>query len=169
MGWADRAGSYEEHRRRLIAAGFPVAILVVFSLTLIYELADLVKDPAIFLAEAVPNALQLSSLLVALVLVRGPLQSRAELVALGIDLFYTAVLVGRLLLPETTGSGTALFLSLKMLATAVLFPWSAQLQYVSVAISLALYFGMIAVSGRSVEDRGQRALGRGVATAAGTD
>ena len=71
--------------------------------------------------------------------------------ALATDLGFTAVLAGRLLLPTTTESGTALFLSLKLLATAALFPWHPQFQYVSAASTLLLYYAAIVLTGRTLD------------------
>ncbi len=134
---------YAAHRERLIAAGFPAATLLVFGVTLLYQLADLIASPVAFRDEFAINLLQLLIPLVALALARGPLRHRVHLVALGMDFAYTAALAGRLLLPTTTVSGTALFLSLKMLATALLFPWGVRTQYVSAGLTLTLYWSLL--------------------------
>ena len=136
---------YAAQREQLIAAGFPTTALVVFGVTLLYQCADLIFVPAAFRAELKVDLLQLSIPLLALALARGPFRGRVERVALGADLAYTAVLAGRLLLPTTTVSGTALFLSLKMLATALLLPWDARTQYVSAFITVVLYWGLLAM------------------------
>ncbi|MGH7292084.1 MAG: GAF domain-containing protein, partial [Myxococcota bacterium] len=90
-----------------------------------------------------------------LILARGVLRQHAETVALATDFAFTAVLAGRLLIPTTTLSGTALFLSLKMLATAVLWPWRPQLQYVSAAGTLVLYYVVLTWSDRSLSQTHQ--------------
>jgi len=149
-GMNEAGQSYREHRRRLIAAGFPTSVFVVFSLTLLYQLAVLVKHPSEFRAEIVPNAVQLGVLIVALAVARGAFRPHVEAIALIGDLAYTAILAGRILLPTTTVSGTALFLSLKMVGTALLFPWSMRCQYASIAATLGLYWGCMVLSGRPV-------------------
>jgi PAS domain S-box-containing protein len=145
-----RSRAYRADRQQLLAAGFPGAMLVIFGSCLIYEFIDLLNHPAIFRAELAPNLLQLIVPLLAFALVRGPLRSRAEAVAVGADLTFTVVLAARLFLPTTTVSGIALFLSLKMVATALLFPWMAAFQYASVCVTLLLYWCGIAASGHSL-------------------
>ncbi len=145
-----RSTAYAVHRQHLLAAGFPKAILLIFGSCLIYELIDLLNQPAVFRAEIGPNMLQLIVPLAAFVLVLGPLRSRAEAVAVAADLAFTLLLAARLFLPTTTVSGTALFLSLKMVATALLFPWMATFQYASVCVTILVYWGAIAASGHSL-------------------
>jgi len=140
------APSYTIHRQRVLAAGFPTAVGVVVGLTLIYALVDLLKVAND--GQLLSYSLELAVPLIGLALARGPLAEHAESVALASDLCFTAVLTLRLLLPATTVSGTALFLSLKMLATAVLFPWRPQLQYVSSVSTLLLYYALILLTGR---------------------
>ncbi len=143
------APSYAVHRRRALAAVFPIAVAVMVALTLIYAVVDLFK--LLTNGQLVSYGLEILVPLLALALARGPLAARVEGVALATDLGFTAVLAGRLLLPSTTESGTALFLSLKLLATAALFPWHPQLQYVSAASTLLLYYAGIVLTGRTLE------------------
>jgi len=139
--------AYAEHRERLIAANFSATVLVIISVTLLYVFAVVAKGTDAFRAELAANALQLLVPVVALLLARGPLRSRVEHVALGLDLAYTALLAYRLFLPTANISGTALFLSLKMLSTAVLFPWRATFQQASVLLTLTLYVGAAWLAG----------------------
>src|SRR4029453_17558311 len=114
-----RAASYPDERRRALAVAFPIAAVVVVVLIGIYAAVDQYRRPngGQFLTYLVELAVPIA----ALVLARGRLARHLQAVALATDLSFTVVLAGRLFLPTTTESGTALFLSLKMLATAVLF------------------------------------------------
>jgi PAS domain S-box-containing protein len=143
------APSYAAHRGRALAAAFPTAVAVIVAVTLIYAVADLVKTRAA--GQAASYALELAIPVLGLLLARGALRQRAEAVALGTDLAFTAVLAGRLLLPTTTISGTALFLSLKLLATALLFPWQPPLQYLSAVTTILLYYAAIVLGGRTLD------------------
>jgi PAS domain S-box-containing protein len=129
--------------------GFPTAVAVIVALTLTYAVVDLLRMPSA--GQFLSYGLELAVPLLGLALARGPLRRHAEGVALASDLCFTAVLAGRLLLPTTTLSGTALFLSLKLLATAALFPWHPQLQYISAASTMLLYYAAIALSGRTLD------------------
>jgi PAS domain S-box-containing protein len=70
---------------------------------------------------------------------------RAVWVVLGGDVLYTGALIAQLLLPNTEVSGIALFLSVKMLATALFLPWGATTQIFSVLLSLLLYLVALAL------------------------
>ena len=144
------AASYSLHRQRALASAFPTAVAVVVALTLLYAVAAILKSPG--QGQILSYALELAAPLLALLLVRGPLATHPEGVALATDLCFTAVLSGRLVLPETTESGTALFLALKLLATAALFPWHPRLQYVSAASTMGLYFAAITLAGRHLNE-----------------
>ena len=140
--------TYADHRRRLTAASLPVAAAVIFAVTLLYALAEAIRSPAGF-RDTLPDYLtELAFPVVAVWLLRGPLRRFPEWIALAFDLVFTATLAHMLLQPTTTTSGSALFFSLKMLATALFFPWSARLQYLSASITLLLYWSVIAISGR---------------------
>lgn len=141
--------AYTTHRRRLTAASLPAVAAVTFSVTLLYALAEAIRSPAGF-QDTLPEYLAELAIPVAAVwLVRGPLRLFPEWVALAFDMTYTAALAHMLLQPTTTTSGSALFFSLKMLATALFFPWGARLQCLSASITLVLYWSVIGMSGRA--------------------
>ncbi len=145
--------SYASHRQRVVAAGFPAAVAVVLAMTALYAIIDLSRRPTG--AQALTYALALAVPVGGLLLARTRLQRHAETVALGADLLFTGILAGRLLLPTTTLSGTALFLSLKLLATAVLWPWHPQIQYLSAALTLLAYYAALVASGRYIDETHQ--------------
>jgi PAS domain S-box-containing protein len=147
------APSYAAHRERVLAAGFPVAVAVVVGLTLLYVVVDLPKAPTA--GQFVTYGLELLVPLAGWLVARTVLHRHVEAAALATDLCFTAVLAGRLLLPTTTTSGTALFLSLKMLATSVLWPWHPQRQYVSAFCTMMVYLIVVAVSDRTVVETHQ--------------
>ena len=143
------APSYGVHRQRALAAAFPTAVGVIVALTLIYAVVDDLKTPTD--GQLLSYCVELAIPLLALALARGPLAAHPEGVALATDLGFTAVLAGRLLLPTTTASGTALFLSLKLVATAALFPWHPYLQYISAVSTLLLYYSAMVLAGRTFD------------------
>ena len=96
--------------------------------------------------------LQLVIPLVAWSLVRKRFRQYAEFVALGTDLAFAACLSAQLFAPETNSSGSVVFLSLKMMTTAVLFPWRAGLQYLSATVTVLMYYLCLVLSHRSSYD-----------------
>jgi signal transduction histidine kinase len=142
------AASYALHRQRVLASAFPIAAVVIVALTTFYAAVDMIWRPNA--AQLATYALEIAVPLVALALARGPMARHAEAMAFAADLAFTAVLAGRLMIPSTTESGTALFLSIKMLATAALFPWNPRLQYLASASTLLLYYTAIAFTGRTL-------------------
>ena len=143
------APSYAAHRERVVASAFSSVIAVIAAVTLVYAGADLFKTSTD--GQWLTYALVLAIPLLGLLLARSLSTEHAEGVALATDLCFTAVLAGRLLLPTTTVSGTALFLSLKLLATAVLFPWHPMRQYISAASTIAFYYAAIILGGRTLD------------------
>ena len=142
------AASYALHRQRVLASAFPIAAVVIVALTVTYAAIDMMWRPNA--AQLATYALEIAVPLVALALARRPLARHAEAMAFAADLAFTAVLAGRLMIPSTTESGTALFLSIKMLTTAALFPWNPRLQYLASASTLLLYYAAIAFTGRTL-------------------
>lgn len=144
------AESYRQHRQGLIVSGLPLACAIVFAVTLLSELTELYLRPEHFYVALVPNVVQLVIPVVGYVLLRGAPCTTIEAGTLALDISYTLTMTSRLLLAGTNVPSLALFLSLKMLATAVLFPWQAYIQHLSVSLSLFLYCLMFLVSGRTI-------------------
>jgi len=146
MTSADEAavGAYEQHRHDQLVTSLPRAAAVMVGVILLYAAGELAVE-GISLPSLLFYALQAAILVLGVRLAQGPLRSQAELVALAIDLLCSAALVGRLLDPATTVSGTALILSLKMVATALLLPWRVRVQYASAGVALACYCAMLAL------------------------
>jgi len=145
--------SFDAHRQQLIRANLPLAAAVLSLVTILYGSAELVLNPPGFQSAAIPYLFLVAMPWVAVWLAHGPLAHRAEHVALATDVLYTAVLGALLLQPVTTLSGAALFFTLKMVATALFFAWRARTQYFSASIALAVYWGVVAYSGRVIEAR----------------
>ncbi len=143
--------SFHSHLQQLIAANLPLSAGVISGMTLLYAGAEWLLNRPAFLSAALPYAFLIAVTWCAVWLARGPLAPNAERVALAADVLYTAMLAGLLLEPTTTLSGSALFFALKMVATALFFPWQARTQYLSAAISLSVYWGFLAISGRVIE------------------
>jgi PAS domain S-box-containing protein len=127
----------------------------VFAITLVYAGAEFLRSPAQLRAALLLYLVQLTIPAVFLWLARGPwLQQNAEWSVLVADLAYTSALALRLFLPTEPISGVALFLSLKMVATAILFPWNPRFQAISAASTVTLYCTFLAGSGRTIEFTG---------------
>jgi PAS domain S-box-containing protein len=147
------ASSYVAHRQHAVAASFAAGVVVIVSLTGAYAAVDLVRTPNRW--EALTYSVELLVPPLALLLARGPLRRHVEATVLGADALFTALLTARLLIPSITVSGTALFLVLKLIATALLFPWHPLFQYASAAATLAAYFAAMLISGREFTDSHQ--------------
>jgi PAS domain S-box-containing protein len=145
------AAAYPAHRQRLLRAGFPVAAAVAFGVTLLYAVGDFATNPA-FADDWLRVTVVLALPLVTWALARGPLRAHLTLVTLGFDLFYTLMMVTALRVPANTVSGTALFLSLKMVGTALLVRWDPRVQCASTAYTIALYFTVLIASGRAATE-----------------
>jgi len=145
---ARSADSYVEHRRSLVRTSIPTAAASVFGVTLAYVAADLVLGPDRSGSWLLLYVLQLAIPAVAWGLVRAPLRSHAEWVVLAADMLYTAAVAAHGLFPRTATSSLALVLSLKMVATALFFPWGAALQCASAAATVGLYLGALGASDR---------------------
>jgi signal transduction histidine kinase len=139
---ADR--SYEAYRRELLAASVPVTAIAVTGVTLLFELAVAVGAPERFRAEWLPNIIQLAVPVVAWLAYLGPFRASPGGVMQCAELIYTAALIGRLELATTSASGTSFYVAVKMLGTALLVPWSARVQAVSVGITMAMLVGAMA-------------------------
>jgi signal transduction histidine kinase len=142
------ADSYAQQRERLLVATLPSAAAAVFAITLFYAVGELLHSPARFRASWGLYLVQLTTPLLALFLLRGSRRLNVQWVVLAADLVFTAALVCNLLLAAEPTSGVALVLCLKMVGTAVLFPWDARFQYASASVTVPLYWGLLIVSGR---------------------
>ncbi|MFQ5668368.1 MAG: ATP-binding protein [Candidatus Binatia bacterium] len=133
-------------RQRLVAASVPAFAAVVFGATLLYAIVDLTQNDAWGTTLLIPYLIDLGAPLIAWYLVQGPLQRYPEWVVFGADLAYTVATASQLFQPTSTISGVALILSMKMLATALVFAWNPLFQYASAAVTVVLYFALLAVS-----------------------
>jgi len=140
MNEANSAESYVSYRNRLLAESIPSTALSVFVATLVFEALRALTAPERVRGEWLPNLIQLLVPVAAWWLGSGPLRERPAAVMLAADFAYTATLIARLALPSTSVSGTALFIAVKMLVTALLVPWGQRRQIVSVAFTLVLLF-----------------------------
>jgi len=142
------AETYDAYRVRSVAESVPLAAALVLSVGVLYAIADGVINPGGF-TQALPEYLVMSLVPInAVWLVRRRLKPVAEKVALVCDVAYTAALVFMLWQPTTATSGAALAIALKLLATALFFPWSARMQYASVVATVALYCTALVLTGR---------------------
>ncbi|MGH7788445.1 MAG: ATP-binding protein, partial [Candidatus Binatia bacterium] len=130
--------SYAAYRRRLLTASLPATAFSVLAATALFQAVIFILAPERFRIEWLPNLVQLAVPVVVWVLGRGPLRHRAHLLLQGGEVTYTASLIGRLFLPTTSLSGTSLYVAIKLLATALLVPWGARVQAISVASTMAM-------------------------------
>jgi signal transduction histidine kinase len=136
-------------RAEILAASIPGAALFAFAMTLLYTLAGVARFGSWSDAVPLPAYFQLGAPLLGYVLTCRGRKRPSELLALAVDFGFTASMIARLFTPHSTVSGIALFLSLKMLTTALFLPWRPRAQYASVGVSLALYYGLFWMSGRA--------------------
>lgn len=136
---ADRiAELYETHCREELAAvaskflfAAAVACFVYFAADVLAEglqASDIVYYSCLFVVLAAAAAVGKSG---------G--SKHLDLWLLAFDISFTLILAGRLLVPTTTVSGTALVISLKMLAVVLVLPWRARFFLVSVLAALSGY------------------------------
>jgi signal transduction histidine kinase len=147
-------GTYDEYRRALVVASVPAGAAVILGVAMFYFAASLVlsRQPAgSFLAL---YASQLLIPWVAVLLVRGPLKATPDVAVLGADLFFTAGMVGQILLPFEAPSGVGFILALKMVATAWFFPWDPRMQYASSLGTVALFWAVLVISGEPMPSAG---------------
>ncbi len=69
------------------------------------------------------------------------------------DLALTGVLMARLLSGQATVSGTAVFLVMKILGTALLFPWGGRLQFLAGSLSTLAYWLVLYTLVEAIEAR----------------
>jgi len=146
--------TYEEHRQRVIAGGIPAAAIASFGVSVLYALASLTRTDTWEDVVSPALVVQLTTPLVAWALLATGARRNAQRIALIADLAFTAAIVVRLVGSDSTVSGVALFLSLKMLATALFLPWSARTQCVSSLVTVLLYWIGLELGGRNVEAAG---------------
>jgi signal transduction histidine kinase len=127
----------------MLLDSLPAAAVASSGASLLFGLVDWSRVGSFSRAFPLAGELQVAVPLLAWALARGPLRRRADWVVLGGDLLFTMALTARLLLPETTVSGAALFLSLKLLATALFLPWGTGFQLASSVYSLLLFGGFL--------------------------
>ncbi|MBX3024540.1 GAF domain-containing sensor histidine kinase [bacterium] len=140
---ADRA--YASYRRELLSASVPWTAVAVTGVTLLFQLSVAVAAPDRFRAEWVPNLIQLAVPLLAWLAFLGPWRAHPVGVMQCAEIVYTASLIGRLELATTSTSGTSLYVAVKMLATALLVPWGVRVQSISVALTMAMLIGAMAL------------------------
>jgi signal transduction histidine kinase len=139
--------SYDGYRTQLLADSIPATAAAVFTATLVFEAALGVAAPERLRSEWLPNVMQLLIPVAIWVLGRGPVRHRPEALLLTADLVYTATLISRLSLPSTSISGTALYVAVKMMLTALLVPWGRWRQSISVGFTLILLYAAFALTG----------------------
>jgi len=139
---ADR--SYQAYRRELLSASVPWTAAAVTGVTLLFQLTVAVAAMDRFRTEWLPNLIQLAVPLLAWLAFRGPFRAYPVEVMQCAEVIYTASLIGRLELTTTSTSGTALYVAVKMLATALLVPWGVRVQTMSVFITMAMLVGTMA-------------------------
>jgi PAS domain S-box-containing protein len=145
---ATASDSFAGHCERLVAASTSTAGAVVFAVTALYALSQWLARPAQLRGALVFYLVQLAAPLLAWGLTRTRLRHHAQLVVLGADLLYTACLTGQLFVRETSTSGALVFVCLKLMATALFFPWSARIQCISAGATVTLYWLCLIATGR---------------------
>jgi signal transduction histidine kinase len=132
--------SYVSYRNRLLAESIPSTAASVVAATMVFEAGMFMAAPERIRTEWVPNLIQLLVPVAAWWLARARLRDYPAAVMLGADFAYTATLIARLASPSNSVSGTALYIAVKMLVTALLVPWGTRRQAVSVGFTLPMLY-----------------------------
>ncbi len=146
-----RAEDYGGHRGDLAARAIPAAVWIVVGAVVLYGAIEFAIRRWVFYESLPLYVAEISIPLVVLIAGRRLPAQRAPIILLFGDLLFTGVLISQFLLPSTTVSGAALILSLKMIATAVFFPWSPWLQMVSSIVTLGAYYLTLALGARTLD------------------
>jgi signal transduction histidine kinase len=144
------AETYEAYRRRQLDISLPFAAATVIGVTALFQGAVAMMAPARFLTEWLPNLVQLAVPALAWVLWRGPLRGRGQGLLQAAAVAYSATLIARILLPTTSISGTALYVSVMLLATALFIPWGVRVQAIFSASTVGFLFLLLALTERHV-------------------
>lgn len=134
--------SYEAWRRRQLKAALPSVAWALWALVGVYAVADRLSEK---LESADVSYYALMGVVPLYIFAARRWSSLSPLViALCADASVTILLVLRTLTPTGTMSGAAQMVSLKMVATALMFPWPAHWQLASVAMSMTTLLGALA-------------------------
>jgi PAS domain S-box-containing protein len=143
--------SFREYREAAVAASLPTTCGFVFAVTAVYAASQWIFRPEVFQAASAFIAVQVAVPVVAWLVNLTSLRRHAQRIALAADLIYTASLSAQMLVPQTNVSGIALFIAVKLLATALFFPWSARTQYASAGATVVLYWVLLAATDKPVD------------------
>jgi signal transduction histidine kinase len=131
---------YDLHRRRVLVEEIWRVVLAVLVLTLLFDLILFVVDPVGFLNKWPSYVLLLVAPLLGLSSRLPALRNYPATCALLADFVYTLAIVGRLVTQPQLTTVTALFISAKLLGTAILIPWPTRFQILSAVSTVALYW-----------------------------
>lgn len=132
---------YERHRLELLGTVLPYGIAVLAAVSVAYGAAELYfSRTLIWVDVATYYPPLLAVLAVGWILLRRPLINVPPwVILLAVDLAMNFLLCLRLRFPETTLSGTAFILGLKMVTFALYVPWSPRLQHLANFNALVVY------------------------------
>ncbi len=151
MAWGDREALYREYRRQQLADQVPqVAVVLFFVSVLFVVFLGLLAFPRLYDQRWNLPLLILAPGLCWLAARRWPAWNRAHPYVLPVltDAMYTSGVVAALYAPSTPTSGTALFVTVKMLSSSMLVPWHPAVQTISAAMTLSLYWTLALATGR---------------------
>ena len=152
------SASYASYRRRQLDASLGFTCLVVLGATAAFQGAVGVLAPARFWAEWLPNLVQLAVPLVTWVLHRFR-RVRPDWLLQVAAVAYTTCLIARIVMPTTSVSGSALYIAVAFLATALFVPWGWRLQAVFAGVTTTILFAVLAVMQRGVLGTGELSSG----------
>lgn len=132
---------YERHRLELLEAVLPYGIAVLAAVSIVYGVAELYFSRTLIWADVATYYPPLLAVLGVgwILLRRPPANVPPWVILLSVDLAMNFLLCLRLRFPETTLSGTAFILGLKMVTFALYVPWSPRLQHLANFNALVVY------------------------------
>ncbi len=152
----DMTSNPADSRREDLGSRLRPVFLIASGLTCLQLIFDLIRDGT---PPPLSMAIWATIILVPLLsaaLTNSPVARRhPELLAFATDIFFTLAILSSLLAPGVDLSTTAISICLKLLATAILLPWSPLQQDLSGLITNTLYLGIVWASGFHIEETHQ--------------
>lgn len=149
----DRDALFRDYRRQLLAEQIPGVAAVLFFVSLLFlGFVALLSFPRLYEQRWNLLLLVLAPAACWLVARRRPSWNERHpyVLPLATDAAYTVGIVTALLVPSTPTSGTAMFVTVKMLASAMLIPWHPAVQTGSASATLGFYWLLLLATGRVV-------------------
>jgi len=143
MDQGESTTPYDRHRVELFASMLPYGGLAVLCGTLVYGIADALSPRTSWIGHLSYYPIQLIVIGITWRLLWRKRHDAPWVTLLVSDLVFSALLCGRMYLPEISASGTGFILGLKMVSLALFVPWTTRMQTISNVLSLSVYCAIL--------------------------